>query len=657
MKIRKKTLALLLFSTGFICTVAVSALVLWQTDVLNLPHGQDEKPTISNNVSTQGTLYPALREDGLWGYINEQGAQVLPVSLQTATQLDYESPPPAYQEARPFLGKTAWVKQNGFWGAIDTEGNFVVPAEYESIEVYKHSDTYFVAAYNALSSAVYPNPNTALYDVNGAKLFGISSRLGQLCDGLMTFSRKRGDQLTWGYINPHGEIVIEPIYAEVGNVSGNFALVRDFEGRTLLLNIYAKNAVEISELSVDLKSSPLVLPDLNVIGSRLILMQKDGKYGYVSVTGGVLIDFAFDAAWPFQGGAAVVWQGDMAELIAPDGTVLVPAKNYVSVLHLGYGIYAFKEQGAAGWLVYNAEGSLLVDEPVFGFGGWQNELCSFWTADYTSFFNAAGQVQPGLRLDLQPGVFRLGHLYGVQDVNGQTWFDEHGRTVWSVGRDRELAPGVNLLTVLENQSADYLVYYPQVEMANKAAVSPEQFAVWKRLNYTLADNAMGEYYESYQLHDELQFMVSGDFEILSSGTVMTVVQYLRLDDSWKTFTDAPGAREEHIFTACFDKETGQLYSLNDLFKPGVNWRVDLLEPARGTYSVRQAGLGLPENPEVLDYLERRLPRILEFSLGRDTLTLYITLSDGTSQHLEIYYQDIEELIDMEGELWRRLKGY
>ena len=101
MKIRKKTLALLLFSTGFICTVAVSALVLWQTDVLNLPHGQDEKPTISNNVSTQGTLYPALREDGLWGYINEQGAQVLPVSLQTATQLDYETPPPAYQEARP----------------------------------------------------------------------------------------------------------------------------------------------------------------------------------------------------------------------------------------------------------------------------------------------------------------------------------------------------------------------------------------------------------------------------------------------------------------------------------------------------------------------------------------------------------------------------
>ena len=656
MKIRKKTLALLLFSTGFICTVAVSALVLWQTDVLKLPHGQQEEPAVSDNVSMQGTLYPALQEDGLWGYITEQGVQVLPYSLKTAPRLDYEAPPPAYQEARPFLGRTAWVKQNGLWGAIDMEGNFVVPAEYESIDVYEHKGTYFVAAYNALSSPVYPNPNTALYDVNGAKLFGISSRLGQLCDGLMSFSRKRGEQLTWGYINPHGEIVIEPIYAEVGNVSGNFALVRDFDGRTLLLNIYAKNAVEISELSADFQSSP-AMPDLNVIGNRLILMQKDGKYGYVSVTGGVLIDFVFDRALPFQGGAAVVWQDGQAKLIAPDGSVLVPAGEYAAVENLGYGIYAFKEQGAAGWQVYNAEGRLLVAEPVYGFGSWQNGLCSFWTADYTSFFNEEGKVQTGLRLDLQPGVFRLGQLFGVQDVNGQTWFDEHGRTVWSVGRDCELKPEVNLLTVLENRSVNYLVYYPQVEIANNAALDSEQASVWKRLNKILADNALGEYYESYQLRDEVQFMVNGDFELLRSGSVLTAVQHLRLDDSWRTYDDVPGGREEHVFTACFDAETGQLYSLSDLFKPGVNWRVELLEAARGTYSVRQAGLGQPENPEVLDYLERRLPRIMEFSLGRDTLTLYTTLSDGNCQYLEIYYQDIEELIDMEGELWRRLKGY
>ncbi len=651
MKIRKKTLALLLFSTGFICTVAASSLVLWQTDVLELPHGQQTEPVVSDNVPNQGALYPALLGDGLWGYINERGTQILPYSPQAAPASEQVEPLAAYQEVRPFLGKTAWVKQNGLWGAIDLEGNFIVPAEYESIEVYKHSNTYFVAAYNALSSPVYPEPNTALYDVNGAKLFGVSGRLGPLCDGLMAFSRKRGEQVSWGYINPHGEIVIEPIYAEVGQVSGNFALVRDFDGRTLLLNIYAKNAVEAPELTTD------KTPDLDVIGSRLVLAKNNGKFGYVSVTGGVAIDFVYDQAMPFQGGAALVWQAGRAGLIAPDGSLVVPAGDYASVLRLGNGLYAFKEQGALGWRVYNADGGLLLpeDELVYGFGSWQNGLCSFWTADYTSFFNMEGQVQPGLRLDLQPGVFRLGNLFGVQDVNGQTWFDEHGHTVWSVGRDQQLTPEVNLLTVLENRSANYLVYYPQTETLG--TLDKGQTEIWSRLNRVLEDNALGEYYESYELRGELQFVVRGDFELIESGAVMTAVQHLHLDDSWRTYEDVPGGQEDHIATACFDKETGQLYALGDLFKPGVNWRSELLEPARGTYSVRQAGLGLPENPEVQDFLERRLPRIVEFSLGRNTLTLYTTLSDGSCQSLEIYYQDIEELIDMEGELWLRLKGW
>ena len=226
-------------------------------------------------------------------------------------------------------------------------------------------------------------------------------------------------------------------------------------------------------------------------------------------------------------------------------------------------------------------------------------------------------------------------------------------TVWSVGRDRELLPGVNLLTVLENRDVNYLVYYPQVELSNRA--TDEDVAVWGRLNRALEDNALGEYYDSYMLRDELQFRVSGDFAIVSSGAVFSVVQTLRLDDSWQSYQTANNGQEKQVHTVCFDKDSGQLYNLSDLFKPGVNWRVELLEPARGTYSVSQAGQGLPENPEVLDFLERRLPRTMEFSLSWSTLTLYIPLSDGSCQPLEIYYQDIEELIDMEGELWQRMR--
>ena len=56
MKIRKKTMALLLFSTAFICTVGVSALVLWQTDVLRLPSGQPVEPTDTENTQPDSLL-------------------------------------------------------------------------------------------------------------------------------------------------------------------------------------------------------------------------------------------------------------------------------------------------------------------------------------------------------------------------------------------------------------------------------------------------------------------------------------------------------------------------------------------------------------------------------------------------------------------------
>ena len=81
MKLRKKTIALLLFSAAFICSVGVSAFVLWQTDVLNLP--SQNKP-VTAPVEESLTLYPAPAADGRWGYINEQGEVILPQTYEEA---------------------------------------------------------------------------------------------------------------------------------------------------------------------------------------------------------------------------------------------------------------------------------------------------------------------------------------------------------------------------------------------------------------------------------------------------------------------------------------------------------------------------------------------------------------------------------------------
>lgn len=616
MKLRKKTIALLLFSAAFICSVGVSAFVLWQTDVLNLPN--QNKP-VTAPVEERLTLYPAPAADGRWGYINEQGEVVLPQ---------------IYEDALPFYGKAAWVKQDGLWGAVDTAGTVLVTPEYADIAVYEDGVNRFICA-TASNVSAAPQ-NSSLYDVNGQKLFGLAGELKEMSSGLMAFSRTKNDVTTWGYINAHGEIIIEPVYAAVGEVSGNYALVRDMAGQKLLLNIYAQAGVPVE--GVD---------RLDAVGSRMVLLKDaaSGLYGYQDVNGELVIDYAFTAAEPFRGGAALAATDTGTGLLTPEG-VWAAEPVYADGQYLDHGVYALKHTGEPGYLLVNELGEPVVEETVYGWEEWQNGLLACHTAAATLFINTDGELQPGLELAISPGVFRLGKLYGVQDANGMSWFDDAGHTVYSMGRDRDLSDGVRLLTVLENADINYLVYYPQAEAAEGSLNS-----TWRRLNQALSDNALGEYYDSYTSGGELKFAVRGDCRLQTAGGVITAIQKLTLDDSW----EAEGGVEEAVHTVCFDAATGRQYRLADLFADNVNWRQELLEPARAAYTLQTAA-GVPEQPEMQEILSKRLSRNLDFSLSDEGLTLYFALANGMVQPVQIPYQNIDALLDKEGALWQNLQG-
>lgn len=615
MKIRKKTLALLLFSAGFICSVAVSAFVLWRTDVLNLPHQQDT-PVVAP-VQNAGAVYPAPNEDGLWGYINGEGEFALAA---------------AYQQALPFMGKAAWVQQNGCWGAIDVDGNFIVQPTFEEIKIYQNDGSSFVAASGNMLSSQYPN--TSLYDANGSKLFGLTGDLGEMSSGLMPFSRIKDEKISWGYINPHGEIIIEPIYAAVGAASGNYALVQDFDGQTLLLNIHAQAATPITGAA-----------SLDAVGSRLVLMQReDGLFGYQEVGGSLVIDYAFIAAEPFRGGAALAATDEGTGLLTTEG-VWAAEPIFAAGEYLGNGVYALRQAGQPTYLLVNALGEQIVAEPVYGYDEWQNGLLACRTADKTLFINRNAELQEGAEFALQADVYRLGQLYAVQDDNGLTWYAADGQIIYSVGRERNLTEGVKLITAVENSSAAYLVCYPQVVADDEA-----DNRTWHRLNTALADAALGDNYNSHAAADELEFTVSGDFRAMTCGRIITVVQHLRLDDSW-----AAGSVEEMVQTVCFDAASGRQYSPADLFIDGINWRNLLLEPARSAYTRICAAAGVAEEAEMQSLLQNRLPRHVEFAPGAEALTLYFALSDGSVQPIEIAYGTIDAILDKEGDLWRGLQ--
>lgn len=629
MKMRKKTFALLLFSVAFMCSVGVSAFVLWQTDALDLQ--KTNQPVMSDDVQTR-VLYPAVDAAGLWGYIDEQGTWQVPAK---------------FEQAMPFEGKAAWIKQYGLWGAIDTAGEFIVQPEYADIEMFADGANRFVAAFNSVVSSQLVN--SSLYDINGQKLFGLSGRLRAPSSGLMAFSRIKGGVTTWGFINPHGEIIIEPIYTEVGQAAGNFAVVKDDAGQTMLLNIYAKTAVPFAAAQ-----------DMNAVGSRLVLVQDDttGLYGYMDVDGNLQINYAFSRAEAFRGGAALAAgapqgaAGDAAGLyglLTPEGVwALEPA--YSGGKYLDNGVYALKLADEPGYHIVNALGEMIVDGTVWRYDEWRNGYMACYTAGSTQFVDTNAELKAGLTLDLLPGAYWQGRLYAVQDVNGISWFAKDGTTVYTQGRDLELTDGMRLVTELEKTSPAYVTYYPQVTCDGNM---PTQ---WRRLNTALKAVAVDDYFDEFMDGEEINFTVWGGFKLQPQGNVITVCQQLQLDDSWQ----AGGSDVENIVhTVCFDQNTGRQYRLGDLFADSVNWRTELLQPLKISYELqcaRSGGTAEGEavQVEVLELLSKRLARNVDFACGADGVTLYFALSDGSTVAIKLLYADVDEWLDKDGAMWQSL---
>lgn len=71
----------------------------------------------------------AVKSDGLWGYINKEGVQVLP---------------PAYEQAKSFSNGLAGVSADGLWGFLDESGRIVIPCEYEDVDYWNEEGSCFV---------------------------------------------------------------------------------------------------------------------------------------------------------------------------------------------------------------------------------------------------------------------------------------------------------------------------------------------------------------------------------------------------------------------------------------------------------------------------------------------------------------------------------
>ncbi|QFQ12069.1 WG repeat-containing protein [Pseudoprevotella muciniphila] len=97
--------------------------------IISIPNAAYLGPCISNlcRINIGGT-YDKKRyrtDGGLWGYTSTDGQVVIE---------------PIYEEAKSFSGRIAATKLNGKWGIINTNGENIVPYEYNDYELFEYDE-------------------------------------------------------------------------------------------------------------------------------------------------------------------------------------------------------------------------------------------------------------------------------------------------------------------------------------------------------------------------------------------------------------------------------------------------------------------------------------------------------------------------------------
>jgi len=209
------------------------------------------------------------KETGKWGYIDVNGAEVIPAVYDNGSRFYHGLASVTKGDVDSFIDLTGTLAfegnalgfydsyyltllsdDNGKWGALDRNGKLVVPIEYDDIYIY---DDVIIWANNRAEQL------SGYFDKDGNAVISLRNPNGgyssEPAEGLIGLEKNN----KWGYVDYTGNIVIDFEYDAVGSFSAGFAPV-----------------------------------------------QKDGMWGYIDKSGQIIIAFDYDDVQCFSGDFAWV---------------------------------------------------------------------------------------------------------------------------------------------------------------------------------------------------------------------------------------------------------------------------------------------------------------------------------------------------------------
>lgn len=267
--------------------------------------------------------------------INKTGSEEL-IDLYESNRYIYSMGNNRYENVTAIYGKTITVQNNGFWGLASANGTLIIPCEYDKISTYS-GDRVIVQKNGTIYAVNSDNNRVALLKTkilnfgnfmdnrislltsegwvraSGEFVLGsaVFENIGAYSEGYAA-AKQNGK---WGVVNLSSEWLLPPEYDEIkmdelGRAYGRGAM---FAGKGNSVNLFVKGK-QVGGPYEDAKP---------FINSTYAAVKKNGKWGFIDISGEVKIDYQFDDALSFGQHLAAVKQGDSWGYISLNGDIVV----------------------------------------------------------------------------------------------------------------------------------------------------------------------------------------------------------------------------------------------------------------------------------------------------------------------------------------------
>jgi len=500
-----------------------------------------------NNKSN--SLYPALGnvlKGPNYGYINERGNFVIEPKFENA--YDFNE-----------LG-IAIVTKNNKAGLINKNGEYVVHAMYDSISPYKEGRAVYVlnntmGIIDEGGNRITKKPYNFVSDYNeGRAVVGIKD--------------EETDSYIYGYIDLQGDEIVPPSYLQANDYKDGVALVKIEDNLFALLDKEGKIINSYKYFSVGQYGE----------GLMVFAESSTSPLGYINTEGEVIIKPIYASASAFKDGLAVV---STDELFNAKYGAINKKGEYVydpifsRIEHLG------EERVTLGlplnedipywssiYAIGDTAGNRLSDFKYLAVGNYSDGLASASDNKYTFFIDKQGNIVTNL-----PIVEGSGNLILLNEIIRANidfipyYIKKSGKIIYKPNETLKLNNKYSITKVKYKPNYNYLIYYPKVQGVLNRETEKSINERLREMSYFYPD--MDEALEITE-DDALEYSYTGDFEVEFFNKNLLV---LDMTGYYYPFGAAHGMPNKK--TPNIDLETGEFYTLADLFMGGVYWTGEL----------------------------------------------------------------------------------